>query len=168
MNKKLFLIAGAVITSAGIYSASVMAATASGSSTATVIAPIGITAGTTLAFGDIISGAAGSVALDTADGVTDTNVVSSGTQTSGTFDITGETGKLYTIAFGAASITLTGLVPANTMTVNGFVHDSGVNGDRTIDAGGVDTLSVGATVNLILNQAPDTYSGSYDVTVDYQ
>ncbi len=167
MNK-LLLIAGVAITTAGI-SSSVIAAQANGSSTAKVLQPMTITTGTDLAFGDIAAGAAaGSVQIGADGTVTNSTVTSSGTQTPGDFALTGVTGKLYTVDFGAASITLTGANIGQTMTVSGFVHDGGINGDLTLDAGNIDTLSIGATVAVGINQAADDYTGSYSVTVDYQ
>jgi len=54
---------------------------------------------------------------------------------------------------------------ANTMTVGMFT--SNPSGAGTLSAGGNQTLSVGATLNVGAGQATGTYSGIFSVTVTY-
>ena len=167
MNKKLLLIAGAVITSAGIYSASAMAATAGGSSTARIVQAITVTAADTLAFGDILSGDSGTIILDTSNGVAGTLITGTGTRTSGSFTIAGAANAVYTVTLDA-SITITDPVSTNSMTVSGINHDSGILGARTLDGSGDDTLSIGGTLTVGGTEAIGSYSGTYNVVVNYQ
>lgn len=172
MNKKLILVAGAAITSAGLYSTSVMSAnTVNGTSTARVVQAIDVTAGTTLAFGDILSGTPGTVILDTANGVTGSMGASgTGTRTSGTFDVTGANNAVYTITLDATA-TLTDLVSTNTMLVTGINHDGGLiglaAGNGTLSGTGTDTVSVGGTLTAAGTEAVGSYTGTYNILVNY-
>ena len=169
MNKKLLLIAGIAITSAGVYS-SAMAVGAIGQSTARVVAAMTITPANALAFGDIISGVAGNVVITPAGGVTDTTVVSSGTQTAGSFAITGAASAIYVITLDASTTITDG---TTTLNVTGLNHDGGLLGP---DAGngtlsnpaGTDTLSVGGQLTLTAVATAGSYTGTYNVSVDYQ
>lgn len=168
MNKKLLLIAGIAITSAGVYS-SAMAVGAIGTSTARVVAAMTITPANALAFGDIISGVAGNVVIDTAGNATDTTVVSSGTQTAGSFTITGAPNAIYTITLDAATTISDGSTTLNVTLLN---HDSGLNpfdaNNGQLSGGGGDTLSVGGRLDLTALATAGSYTGNYNVNVDYQ
>ena len=163
MNKKLLLIAGAAITSAGVYSASVIAAQGTGQATANIVEAITIAPAATLAFGDIVGGTAGTVILDTANGVTGT-LTSTGTRTSGTFDVDGEDGKTFSITLPASAL-ITDPVSTDTMTVNAFTDSEG--GTGTIPAGTAITIGIGATLNVLGTETAGSYTGTYNVDVDY-
>jgi hypothetical protein len=167
MNKKLFLIAGAVITSAGIYSASVMAADGTGTSTARVVQALTITPGAALAFGDIVSGAPGSVAITPAGGVTDTGVTSTGTQTAGVFTVNGANDAQYSILLDG-STTIQDPVSLDTMTVGSLNHSKAPADFGTLSATGSDSLTVGGTLTLTGGETNGSYIGTYNVTVNYQ
>ena len=168
MNKKLLFIAGIAITSAGVYS-SAMAVSASGTSTAQIVTTMTITPGAALAFGNIFSGVTGNVVITPAGAVTDTNVVSSGTQTAGTFAITGDAGLIYTITLDASTTITDGSTILNVTALN---HDSGLlpvdanNGQ--LSGGGTDTLSVGGQFDVTAAATAGSYTGTYNVAVDYQ
>ncbi len=164
MNKKFLLVAGLAMTSAGIYSPAVMAAATTGSSTARVVQAMTITAANALAFGDILSGASGNVILDTANGVTG-SLATTGTRTSGSFTLTGAASAVYTVTLDASTTITDG---TDTMNVTGINHDSGLLGTRTLSAGGADTLSIGGTLTVAGTEAVGSYSGTYNVTVDYE
>lgn len=168
MNKKLLLIAGIAITSAGVYS-SAMAVGALGQSTARVYTPMTITPGNALAFGDIISGVAGSVVITTAGVKTDNTVVSSGTQSAGGFAITGDNNAVYVITLDAATTITDGTTTLNVSALN---HDGGLigaaGGNGTLSALGADTLSVGGQLDLTAVATSGSYTGTYNVNVDYQ
>jgi len=143
-------------------------ATATGTSTTTVIAPITISAGTDLAFGNVTEdGTGGTVtvtaaATAVATGTSGAQAVD-GTVTAGAFTVTGQAGNTYSITVPTAPATLTGLdVSAPTITVSGFTSDI-----ATGSIGTTNTFYVGADITLAGPQLPDTYSGSYDVTVQY-
>ena len=166
MNKKLLFVAGVAITSAGIYSPAVMAALTTGSSTARVVQAMTIDAVNPLAFGDILTGGSGgTVILDTANGVTG-SLATTGTKTSGSFTLLGAANAVYTVTLDASTTISDGL--ATTMNVTGINHDSGLLGSRTLSNAGADTLSIGGTLTVLGSEPDGSYSGTYNITVDYQ
>ena len=75
--------------------------------------------------------------------------------------MTGEPGQAYVITLPASATLSSG---GDTMTVDTFNHDAG--GAPTLP-GGSDAFNVGATLKVGANQAVGTYSGTFDVTVNY-
>lgn len=159
MNKKLLLIAGVAFASIGI-STSAVAVQATGNASANVIVPMTITPVDALAFGDIVGGSAGTVSI-AADGTPGGSLPSTGTQTAGTFDITGEGTKTFSITIPASTTITDG---TDTMTVNGFSNTAGATGTLV---GGALTIGVGATLNVVGGEGAGAYTGTYTVDVDY-
>jgi len=166
MNTRLISGLAAALLAA-VYSQSALAATDTGTANARIITPITVTEATQMNFGDIQPDAAAStVALSTAGVATPTGAtVVTGSPSQGVFTVGGTTGAAYSITLPATA-TLTGTGPA--MTVNGFNHDAGAT--PTIGAGNTSTLNIGATLSVAGSgtQTAGDYSGTYDVTVDYQ
>lgn len=142
---------------------------ATGTSTTTVIAPITITAGNNLAFGNVTEdGTGGTVtvtaaATATATGATGAQAVD-GTVTAGAFNVGGETGNVYTITLPSTTTSLTGAsAGAPTIAVSGLntnIAEGTIGTDNTFYVGGIITLSGG--------QVADSYEGTYSVTVQYK
>ena len=86
------------------------------------------------------------------------------------FSVTGESGQAYNIRLNATSISLSGS-EGGTMTVDAFsIGGEAYSGTvvRTINSEGTtDSFAIGAKLNGIANQTSGVYSGSFDVTVDY-
>ena len=139
-----------------------MAATATGTASATVITPIAITAGTALNFGTFAANASGGTVIMTAGGVrsaTGTVALSStAAGSAGTFSVTGNSGSTFAVTYPSAFNVTSG---ANSMslTVTGATTGTLTGGSATVSVGG--TLSVGAA------QAPGAYSGTYPLIVEY-
>ena len=165
MYKKT-LLSSAVATAllASLISQSVLAATDTGTASAQIVTPIAITNTTDLFFGSIVADPAGdTISLDTANNATITNTsVITGISTSGSFDVTGTTGAVYTVTLPGPTLISSG---GNNMTVNNFSHDGGAT--PTIAAGG-STLNIGADLTIAAGQAQGVYTGTYTVTVEYQ
>lgn len=129
---------------------------------ARIVAPITIAKLQDLSFGEIApSTSAGTVKLApdgmiSAIGVT---AVVSSEHSVATFKITSYKGNDFTIALPQA-ITIAG--PGDPMTVDSF--ESSITG-LDLDAA---TINVGAQLRVGANQAVGTYSGVFDVTVNYQ
>lgn len=146
------------------------AATASGTASAEIVSAIAISSTATLNFGQIApSGTAGTVSVSTAGVRSSAGGVTLGNQVTvaaATFAVTGAPNNLYTVVLPAdGTITLTsGGSPA--MAVDGFVSDPASPG--TLNGGGSDTLRVGATLSVGVNQPNGNYSGTFNVTVAYQ
>jgi hypothetical protein len=143
-------------------------ATASASATATIVTPITITKDVDMNFGNLYSAAAGTVVLDPAGGRSVTGGVTlapGGTVTAASFTVGGTADVTYAITLPAGATTISS--GANTMTVDTWTSTPLATG--TLDATGNETLTVGATLNVGLNQPAGIYvSGTlFDVTVNY-
>lgn len=168
MNKKLLLVVGATIASTGLYSASVFAASADGNASATVLAPLTLTPGTGMDFGEVAAetGDVSTVVL-TPGGVvssSDGATIGGGSPAAGAFSVTGNDTLAYDISLPASTTLAGGIGPA--ITVNAFTSSKVDNSSTT--SGGTDNFTVGATLNLADGQGSGTYTGNYAVTIDYQ
>jgi hypothetical protein len=88
-----------------------------------------------------------------------------GTVAAAAFNVTGAANYTYAITLPGAATTIT--FGANNMTVDTWT--STPSGTGTLSAGGSQTLTVGATLNVGASQAAGTYvSGTpFTVTVNY-
>ena len=160
--KKFVLAAVAVALSSG----SAYAATANGSATAEVVAPITLThtAAATINFGMIDPGAGGSVTVTagnvrTASGVT---LLAAGPASSAdAFTVGGGANRGYTIGTAAGTVTNAGGVTMNFTTTPSALTS-------TLSVGGTDSFTVGGTLTVVAGQATGSYTGSYVATVLYQ
>jgi hypothetical protein len=147
--------------------------TANGSSTATVIAPLKITAVNTLAFGEVTEYGAGGTITVVAGSNTNTASaggnaqVMGGTVSAGSFNVTGQANEIYQVTLPLDNVvTLTSVVPdAVPMKVQSFDTDLT---DEKGTIGTNDTFHVGAVLHLNAGQKAATdYTGTYTVTVQY-
>jgi hypothetical protein len=130
------------------------------------INPIAITNTQPLAFGKFAAGSGGSVTVSAAgvrsagSGVVLVSSVSSAAQ----FSVSGDPNLTYSITLPAngAVVLSSG---ANTMALSNFSSSPSPAGQ--LSAGGTQTLTVGATLTVGTTQATGSYSGSYDVIVNY-
>ncbi len=142
--------------------------TVTASTSVNIVAPIGMTLGTNMSFGNVVTnGLAGTITLSPAGirtpGTGVTFPATTGTVTAATFAVTGENNFTYTITL-PASVTVTD--GSNTMTVNTFTSTPSPIGTLTA---GHETLSVGATLNLPANTLAGAYTNASGlaVTVNY-
>ena len=177
LNKKLLMAAGAATLSASFFSGALMAANlATGNASANVVQPISIVPGAsgieldfgniipdTIATADVILTAAGII-------VSATPAIVTGSTTGGAFDVSGSNDVSYTItvpANGTVTLTDTGGNGGTAMAVNDFTTDQ-PSGVGTLSGTGAQTIAIGATLTVGINQAESTYAGTYDITVNYQ
>jgi hypothetical protein len=149
--------------------AAVFAASATANSTADIVAAISIAkdTGGDLGFGyAVASGTAGTVVIAN-DGTRTCNggvtCIAGGTTSAASFTVTGQANYTYAITL-PSSVTLTDGA-SNNMTVDTFTSNPATTG--TIGSGGSQTIAVGATLNVTASQAAGTYTGTFDVSVDY-
>jgi hypothetical protein len=146
---------------------------ATANATATIVTPISIVKTLDMSFGNIYSAAAGTVILDPAGARTVTGgatLAPGGTITPATFTVSGTANVTYSITLPNAAITLTS--GANSMTVGGAapgLWTSSPTPTGTIGAGGNQTLTVGATLNVGAAQPAGIYNSTapFTVTVNY-
>lgn len=167
MNKKLLLVVGAAVASSSFFSTTAFAASTNGNATATVLAPLTLTAGAGMDFGDVAgaTGAATTVILTPAGGTSSGDGATvGGTPVAGAFSVTGDDALTYDISL-PANATLTGGTGPD-ITVDTFTSSKAGNSSTT--SGGTDNFTVGATLNLADGQGSGTYSGTYAISIDYQ
>lgn len=139
------------------------AADVTGTATVVVLDPIAISETQALNFGNISpTGTAGTVAISTTGTRTNSNVdLLGGSPTQAIFAVTGAGNASFSVSL-PSSVTLTG---PETITVDTFVHDAG--GSPALSSGTA-TVNVGATLNVGASQAAGTYTGTYNISVNYQ
>jgi len=166
---KVLVIAAIAIVSAN---SSFAQATTSASASATIITPITIVKTVDMNFGNVAVSAslAGTVAMDpsgvrtTGGGGGVTLPATAGTVAAASFTVSGQANYTYAITLpSTATISSSG----NTMTVNGFTSSPATTG--ALSAGGTQTLTVGATLNVAAAQASGVYTNAtgVPVTVNY-
>ena len=161
-NLKLALSAATAMIA---VSAQASAETASFDASATILEALVLAKQADLAFASIVpdSTNAGTVVVSAAGARTcDAALTCSGTVSAADFDVTGTSGATYSLTLpGSANITS----GANTMLVDTFT--SSLTGGTGTLTGGSDSFQIGATLNVGANQAAGAYTGSFNVTVEY-
>lgn len=177
MNKMKFLVAAFIL---GCFATKVNAqATASASATATIVTPIGITNldNQSLSFGNIAVTTGANVTIPALSTVTATDRTKSGsgvtfstgnpgTLTAAKFQVTGTTGYTYAVTLpGNSDVTIDdGAGGGSPMAVATFTKST----VAAISATASDNVFyVGATLTVGNAQAAGTYSGTFNVIVNY-
>jgi hypothetical protein len=141
---------------------------ATASSSATIVAPIGITQAVDMNFGNVATNSGGGTVILTTAGATSitggvTLPADTGTVTAAAFDVTGEADYIYSITLTDGPITLTdGATIPNNMTVGSFVSNPSSEGTLS---SGAQTVKVGATLNVAGGQAVGIYTNTNGLTV---
>ena len=154
---------GAAIAALAMNASAAHAASASGTATAKILRQITLAKTSDLQYATIISGAAAStVGVSTAGAVScGANLTCTGTTTAANFNVQGTNGAVVLVG-GDSSVTLNGSLGgtmASTLTYSSATVTLGSTGG-SFQVGG--TLSVGA------NQASGDYTGTFNVTANYQ
>ena len=167
--------AGAATLSVSFFSSTLTAATLVGANaSANVLQPIAIvlsTTGNEMNFGDIVPDAAATadvILLPAGTIASSAPATTSGSPSAGDFDVTGSNNASFTISLPAdLAVTLTdsGGNSGDPMPLKTFTTSAGAG---TLDGTGAQTISVGATLVVGVGQVESTYTGTYDVTVNYQ
>ncbi len=154
---------GAAIAALAMNAPAAHAATATGTAKAKILRQITLSNTSDLQFATVISGAtASTVAVSTAGGVTcGTGLTCTGTTTAANFDITGTNGAVVVVG-GDANVTLNGSLGG---TMNSTLSYSATN--VTLGATG-GSFQVGGTLSVGANQTAGDYSGTFNVTANYQ
>jgi ABC-type oligopeptide transport system substrate-binding subunit len=166
--KSLFMI----IIMNTVITGAVAQKTATASSSATIVTPIGIAQSVDMNFGNVATNSTGGTVVLTTGGSTSitgglTLPTNTGTITAAAFEVTGEANYTYTIALTMGAIILQDDAGTpNQMTVDSFVSNPDATGALT---SGVQTVNLGATLNVAGGQAAGIYrnSGGLTVTVNY-
>jgi hypothetical protein len=145
-------------------------ATASASSSATIVTPISISKTADMNFGNVaVSSTAGTVVLAPAGTRTSTGGISlpatAGTVAAAAFTVTGQGAYTYAITLPSSALTITD-GGTNSMTVSNFTSTPSSTGTLS---SGTQSVEVGATLNVGGSQAAGSYTSAtpFDVTVNY-
>ncbi|KEO75910.1 DUF4402 domain-containing protein [Anditalea andensis] len=145
-------------------------ATATATASAQIIAPIAIEQIADMNFGEIVATTAGGTVVLSAEGIrTEAGVqlpANTGTVSAASFTVTGSEDYAYGVTLPDAGYEIiTGEGGENqVMTLTDWTSDT-----TGVLTGGTETLSVGATLNILPNQAPGAYIGDspFSVSVVY-
>ena len=163
MKKITILIA--ILLVVGFSTNAFAQATATASTTATIVTPIGISKTVNMNFGNVATnGAIGTVVLTPAGTRTSTGGVTlpatAGTVTAASFAVTGQGSYTYTISLPGSPITLAGTTAG--VTVGTFVSTPAATGALTA---GAQTVLVGATLKLPVSVVAGSYTNAANLTV---
>lgn len=161
---------GAVIAAATFSATAAHAASASGQAKAKILRQITLTNTSDLQFATVISGAtASTVGVSTAGAVTcGAGLTCVGTTTAANFDIQGSNNAVVVVG-GSASVTLTGDL-GGTMSAS-LVYSSAPTNLITLTAGPGTvggSFRVGGSLAVGANQSSGNYTGTFNVTANYQ
>lgn len=154
---------GAAIAVFAMNASAAHAATATGTATAKILRQITLTNTSDLQFATIISGAtASTVSVSTSGAVScGAGLTCTGTTTAANFDVEGTNGAVVVVG-GDASVTLNG-------SLGGTMTSTLSYSDATITLGATGgSFQVGGTLNVGASQTAGDYSGTFNVTANYQ
>jgi hypothetical protein len=174
INKKLLML-GATFALTAQIGTNAMAANVDGTADVEIVTPLAISqnAAGGLNFGKIAPGpSSGTINVNSVGflsktaGPTELQIVDAASASAGIFDITGEDLLLITVVVpGTTSLTANGGSGGSPMLVTLL---SNAAATTALDGVGDATLTVSGDLAVGANQAADTYSGTYNVTVFYQ
>jgi Mat/Ecp fimbriae major subunit len=163
LNKFKMALAGSVMAAA-MLSSGAHAATATGTAKVEILVPVQLSTVADLDFGLVAaSGAAGTVTLPVTSNTRScsANVVCVGTASRGSFQVTNASNG-QVIQLSATNATLTG--PGTSMVVTTALSNASI----TFNSASLQTVNVGGTLAVGVNQAAGNYTGSFTVTAQYQ
>jgi len=138
--------------------------TATGSASATIVAPIVLThpVGAALNFGRFTTGTGGTVTV-TAGGVgsvgSDVTFVPGSTNSADSFTVAGDSSRAFAITTTGGNISLGATNLAFTTTASAA--------SATLTAGGTSSFTVGGTLTVSATAPAGAYTGTYSATVTY-
>lgn len=162
LNKKIALIGAAM---AAMVSTGANAATETATATVEILAPVTLTQTAGLDFGIVAAGTVAGTATIGIGGNTATcslGLACVGTSSRGVFDVVGADTTTVLISVDA-STTLSNGTPADDM---GLTLDPSVT--SIVADGTAQTFYVGGVLSIAGNQTAGTYTGTYDVSAEYQ
>lgn len=149
-------------------SAAPVPATRNAGGKATVLKSLSVLKNADLDFSDLVVTAAGTAVIDPAAGsLTTTGGVNrmGSAAHAAAFTGTGSKNSVVLIRLPKNPIALTRVGGTETMSVSGWTLDGSTN--RRIPPGNAFIFAVGATLNVAAGQMDGTYTGTFDVTVQY-
>jgi hypothetical protein len=162
------LCAAVLLLSAAAADAAPVPARTNASGTATILSSLSVLKKADLDFGEVVVAGAGTAVIDPTNGaLTVTGPLTSigATAHPATFITTGSRNSVVLIRVPTSPVTLTRVGGTETMTVSNWTLDG--SNKRKIPLSDTFDFSVGATLNVGAGQVDGTYSGTFQVTVQY-
>lgn len=166
MRNSSGLLVSAILWSAAAPAAG--AATQSAAGQVSILSPLSVLKNADLDFGSLAVSGAGTAVLDPVAGslTTTGGVTRAGTSAhAAQFTGTGSKNSVVHIRVPTAPITVTRVGGTETMTVSSFTLDQAAN--LKVPASDIFNFAVGATLNVGAGQAVGSYTGTFQVTVQY-
>lgn len=159
---------GAALAGASLATSANAATTVTATVTAEVLNSLTLTASGNLEFGQIAANTGGTVIVNSNATVSQTGgLVSTGTRSPASFSVTGSPNAMVLVTVPSGAATLTRANGTETMTLDGF--NTNPNGAFQLDpTTGNGVFSVGGTLHVGSSQVPGTYSGTFNIGVEYQ
>lgn len=157
--------AGAAIAATLGMTSAAHAVTAQADATAEILEALtlSVVTGSTLDFGVLAANGADTITVAPNSAVTcGANLICTGTASAVELTVDGSAGATVGVTFPSASTTLTG--PGTAMTLDTFT----VSASTLTLTGSPDSFTVGGTLHVNAAQAAGTYTGQFDVEVEYQ
>lgn len=164
-TSNILKLTAATLLICGMMSTNAMAASTTGSASAQIVPNISITNTANLSFGGIVpdAAAAGTVTITPGGAVSNTVVaLIAPLANRAEFAVSGDPGQTYTPTVDA-TVNLTGTGSDMLVTLTSAQANAG----SALDGSGVDTIFVGGTLPVGIGQTTGTYSGTFNVTVNY-
>lgn len=159
---------GAALAAASFATSANAAATATATATAEVLQTLTLTADSALDFGQIAPNTGGTVTVHADSTVAQTGgLVWTGTRAPAGFTVTGSNGATVVLTLPSAAVNLTRSGGSDTMTLSGFTA-SPTGAFQLGSTTGSATFNVGGTLAVAANQVAGLYSGTFNVSVEYQ
>ena len=161
-----FTLVAVATLSAGSAFAQANSASTSASASARIVAAIGISKTADLNFGDVVASSSLGTVVMTYGGARSATGGTTLGNTNGAaaagFTVTGVSGATYAISLPGSATTISDL-GSHTMTVDTW---TGSKASGTLSSGS-DTFTVGGTLHVAANQAANSYTGTFPVSVNY-
>jgi len=144
------------------------AATQSAAGQASILSPLSVLKNADLNFGDLIVSGTGTAVMDPVAGslTTTGSVTKAGTAAhAAQFTGTGSKNSIVHIRIPTTPITVTRVGGTETMSVSSWTLDQSAN--LKVPPNDIFTFAVGATLNVAAGQVAGTYTGTFQVTVQY-
>ncbi len=167
MRNSLRLVVVGAVAAASFATSAQAATTATGTATAEVLSSLTVTATADLQFGQIAANTGGSVTVNADSTVASSGaLISTGTRSPAAFDVVGSPNAMVVVSLPTAAVNLTRSGGTETMSLGGF--NTNPNGAFQLDASGNGAFNVGGTLSVASGQVAGAYSGTFQVSVEYQ
>lgn len=159
---------GAALAAASLATSASAAATATATATAEILSSLTLTADSALDFGLIAPNTGGTVTVNADNTVSQTGaLISTGTRVPAGFTVTGTNGATVVLTLPSTAVDLTRVSGTETMSLGGF-NSNPAGAFQLSPTTGQATFNVGGTLTVGANQVAGVYSGTFDVSVEYQ